>query len=341
MVALNRRTLLGAATGLAAAGIARPAFAADRRSVRLDWLTWAVHAPFHLAASKGWFTRHGLDVSLEDGNGSVTTVQLVANGQFDIGHCALGPMMMARSKGAPVKAVASFLRSNDIGLMLPKALNITTVAQLKGKKLAYTAGSLEAPFIDRFLATGGLTRGDIELIGVDGAAKPGVVISGRMDGVFSAIPNMLPTIDAQRPAMALRFSDYGLKFPSFGLVATEKTLAEKADVAKRFVSVIAGAWTYIFNGHEEEGAQAILNARPQAKLPLLLMKQQLELIKTFMETEATKGMAAGIMALPDWDAGVKTLTEANLLEVPQPPANYFSNALLDQGIINSVAHSGA
>ncbi len=341
MVALNRRTLLGSAAGLAAAGIARPAFAADRLSVRLDWLTWGVHAPFHLAAAKGWFTRHGLDVSLEDGNGSVTTVQLVSNGQFDIGHCAQGPMMMARSKGAPVKAVASFMRTNDIGLMMPKQLGITTIPQLKGKKLAYTAGSLEAPFIDRFLAAGGLTRSDIELIGVDGAAKPGVVISGRVDGVFSAIPNLLPTIDAQKPAMALRFSDYGLKFPSFGLIATEKTMAEKADAAKRFVSVVAGAWTYIFNGHEEEGAQAILNARPQAKLPLALMRSQLDLIKTFFETEATKGMMLGMMALPDWEAGVKTLTEANLLETPQPAANYFSNALLDQGIVNAVAHSGA
>lgn len=340
MTSFPRRTLLGTAAGLAAAAIARPALAADRVNVRLDWLVWGVHAPFHLAAQKGWFTRHGLDVSLEDGNGSVTTVQLVGNGQFDVGHCAAGPMMMARAKGAPVRAIASFMRTNDIGLMMPKALNVSTIPQLKGRKLAYTASSLEAPFIDNFLAKGGLTRNDIELIGVDGAAKPGVVISGRVDGVFSAIPNLLPTIDLQRPAMALRMADFGLAFPSFGLIANERTIAEKPEVLKRFASVVAGAWTYIFNGKQDEGAQAILNARPQAKLPHALMRTQIDLIKTFFETEASKGLPIGVMAEADWAAGARTLTEANLLEQQVPAAGFFSNALLDRGIITAVANGG-
>jgi NitT/TauT family transport system substrate-binding protein len=332
----SRRQVLAGATGLAAAAIARPALAADRITVRLDWLTWAVHAPYHLAAAKGWFAKHGLDVVLEDGNGSVTTVQLVANGQFDVGHAALGPMAMARSKGAPVKAIANFLRTNDIGLMVPRSTGITKIQDLRGRKLAYTASSLEAPFIDKYLAAGGLTKADIELIGVDGAAKPGVVISGRVDGVFSAIPNMLPTIRAQRDTIALRFADAGLSFPSFGLLANEKTIAEKSDALKRFASVVAGTWTYIYDGHQEEAAQAILNARPQAKLPLALMREQLDLTQTFFVTEATKDLPLGVMALADWEAGIGTLTAAGLLETPQPPANYFTNALLDAALIGSI-----
>ena len=44
----------------------------------------------------------------------------------------------------PVKAVAVFARQSDIGLLVPADAGISGPAQLKGKKVAYTAGSLEA-----------------------------------------------------------------------------------------------------------------------------------------------------------------------------------------------------
>ena len=110
--------------------------------------------------------------SVEDGNGSVTTVQIVGSGStFDVGHAALASMMIARDKGLPVKAVAVFARHSDIGLLVPEESGINGPTHLKGKKVVYTAGSLEAPFIDAFLAAGGLKRSDLELINVDAAGK--------------------------------------------------------------------------------------------------------------------------------------------------------------------------
>ena len=86
--------------------------------MRLDWTPWGVHGAFHLAQQK-WYRQAGLDVSLEDGNGSVTTVQIVGAGELDLGHAALASAMIAREKGMPVKAVAVFARQSDIGLLVP------------------------------------------------------------------------------------------------------------------------------------------------------------------------------------------------------------------------------
>jgi NitT/TauT family transport system substrate-binding protein len=153
--------------------IGGPAAAADRIAVRLDWTPWGSHSAIHLASQKGLFAKYDLDVTVDDGNGSVATVQIVGNGEYDVGHASLAPMAIARSKGLPVKAIAGFIRRNDIGLLVPKESGITSPADLKGKKIAFTAGSLEAPFIDRFLAAGKLTRNDVELLNVDAAAKTG------------------------------------------------------------------------------------------------------------------------------------------------------------------------
>ena len=96
-----------------------PASAADRIAVRLDWTPWGSHSAIHLAAQKGLFAKYDLDVTVDDGNGSVATVQIVGNGEYDVGHASLAPMAIARSKGLPVKAIAGFIRKNDIGLLVP------------------------------------------------------------------------------------------------------------------------------------------------------------------------------------------------------------------------------
>lgn len=313
------------------------ASAADRIAVRLDWTPWGSHGAFHLAAEKGVFAKHGLDVTIDDGNGSVATVQIVGNGEYDIGHAALAPMAIARSKGLPVTAIAGFVRQNDIGLLVPKDSGIKTPADLRGKKIAFTAGSLETPFIDRFLAAGKLTRNDVELLNVDAAGKAGAYMFGRADAAFSSVPFFLAVVAAQRPSTSLDFTDYGLKFPSFGLFATEKTIAAKRDQLRRFVSVVAGTWTYILNGHEDEAVAAIIKARPQAKLNPAILREQLESVKKFLFTPATKDKPFGTMAASDWSSAIRILSEGGLVNGNVDPSAVFTNDFIDGGIVAAIA----
>src|SRR5437764_10128307 len=164
------------------------ALSQEKITVRLDWTPWGTHAPIHLAAQKGWFKQAGLDVEAEDGNGSVTTVQLVGAGKFDVGHASLAPMMIARDKGLEVKAIANFVRKNDIGLLVPRGGAMKGPKDVAGQKIVFTAGSLEAPFLDQFLAAGGLKREQVELLNVEAAAKVPTYAAARADGVFSTVP---------------------------------------------------------------------------------------------------------------------------------------------------------
>ncbi|WP_315837808.1 ABC transporter substrate-binding protein [Bradyrhizobium prioriisuperbiae] len=318
---------------------AAPATAADAIRVRLDWTPWGDQAPFHLAQQSGLFKKYGLDVTLDDGNGSVSTVQIVGNGEYDVGHASLAPMAIARSKGLPVKAIAGFIQENDIGLLVPKDGSIKGPADLKGKKIAFTAGSLEAPFIDRFLAAGKLKRDDVELLNVDAAGKAGMYMTSRTDAAFSSVPFFLAVVEAQRPSTAVRFSENGLKFPSFGLFATEKTITAKRDPLKRFVSVVAGCWAYIFNGHEDEGVKAIIAARPQSKLDPKVLRQQIDTLKDYALTEAVKSLPFGSMALGDWQQAVSILSEGGLLGQTIDPKDLFTNDLIDPKIVADVGAS--
>jgi NitT/TauT family transport system substrate-binding protein len=314
-----------------------PAPAADRVAVRLDWTPWGSQAPLHLAAKKGLFAKHDLDVVLEDGNGSVATVQIVGNGEYDVGHASLAPMAIARSKGLPVKAIAGFIKQNDIGLLVPKDSGIKGPADLKGKKIAFTAGSLETPFIDRFLAAGKLKRSDVELISVDAAGKAGLYMTGQTDAAFSSGPFFLAVVAAQRPSNAIRFADHGLEFPSFGLMATEKSIATRREALKRFASVVSGSWAYIFAGHEDEAAQAIIAARPQAKLNPAVLRQQIDTLKDYALTDATRSLPFGTMAAVDWKRAVDVLAEGGLVDKSLDSNAVFTNELIDAAIVADIA----
>jgi len=307
----------------------------DKLSVRLDWTPWGVQAAIHLANQKGWYKEAGLDPEIEDGNGSVTTVQLAGSGKFDIGHASLAPMMIARDKGLPARAIAVFARKSDVGLLVPKG-TVKSIKDLAGKKLVFTAGSLEAPFLDAFLAQGGLKREQVELLNVEASAKATSYVTGRGDGVFSTVPFFLPIVAVNRPSDAVLFSDYGLQFPSFGLLSSDDKIKARGPAIRKFASITAGAWDYIYAGREDEAVQAIIAARPQAKLDAKILRGQIDALKPFFSTPASQGMTTGLMADSDWDAAVKTLVSGKLIQGGKA-ADFYSRDMIDPALVKKTS----
>jgi len=308
-------------TGLSGITVAQPAL--EPLLVRLDWTPWGVHGAFHLAQQKGWYRQAGLDVVMEDGNGSVTTVQIVgSNDRFDVGHAALSSMMIARDKGLPVKAVAPFARRSDIGMLAPLDSGIRGPGDLRGKKLVYTAGSLEAPFIDAFLKAGSLTRNDIELLNVEAAGKMTTYVMNRADAVVSTIPFVWPFAMQRRPSIAVSFADFDLNMPSFGIFASEAKLAKRGQAIAKFASVTARTWQYIFDGHQDEAVRAIMAQRPQARLDPRVLRGQMDVLHEYFGKPA-RGDRVGVPDPADWEQAVRTLTSVNLISARSVASNFY------------------
>lgn len=337
----SRRTVLkGVGVGLVAGPsiLARAVRAAgpEKIALRLDWVTWGGHAPFYLALKKRWYREANLDVVIEEGNGSVTTIQLVNSGNFDVGHANLAAMMQARVKGLSVRAIAGFVRKNDVGLLVPRDSAMKTPKDLAGKKFLYTAGSLEAPFLDRFLAIGGLTRSQVELVNVDAASKNTLYVKGAADGEFTSVPYALPYTSA-RPSRGILFADNGMQFPGFGLLSSDDKLKTRGGAIGRFATVVSAAWNYIIAGHEDEGVQAIMDARAQQKLDAKILMAQIEAFKPYFTSEASKGLPIGVMAAEDWQLAIKTMQDVNLLPAGAKADDFYTDRYLDLGRIKQLS----
>lgn len=329
------RLLLTVAATVLFAGAARAADEAHTLSVRMDWLPSGYQAPFFLAVDKGWLQKAGLDVTIVRGNGSSATVQLVGAGQHDIGHAALSSMAFARNKGMPVISIAGFFRKGDLALLVPVASPIKSPADLKGKKVVYTAASLEGPFLDSFLAKSGLSRSDVDLVNVDASAKESTYVMGSVDGVFSTALFAGQVVN-KLPARAILFADYGLQLPGFGLFANEAALKKKGEAIRTFTSIIAGSWTYTVNGHEEEAVQALMKIHEQERLDAERMRLQLKGSVPFLYSAATEKQPIGIQSDADWAAAIRLMEAAKVVEPGSKPADYFTNDYLDPAIIRSV-----
>lgn len=310
------------------AAIALPAHAQDKVSVRLDFSPWGVQAAMHLAKNRGWFREAGLDVDIQDGRGSGNTIQLVNAGQVDVGQVQVGLVGSARAQGARIRSIWNFQRRTDLCVLVDRNSPINRIADLRGNKVVVFAASPWAPFIDTFLRAGGLVRDDLPVEVVDPAALWGTYVAKRADGLMSTVGSALPVAEGPRPSKCILASDGGITFPSYGLVAREETIANRAAVLRRLIQVQQRAWEHL-RTKPEDGAQAIIAERPDARLDARVLVAQITLTIEYFDTPATQGRPIGWQATADWDAALKSMEAAGVVRAGWNAADYFTNALVD------------
>ena len=324
-----RRLLLTKLLALAlAAGAILPASAADKLSVRLDFSPWGVQAAMHLAQSKGWFKDAGLDVDIQDGRGSGNTIQLVNAGQADVGQVQVGLVGSARAKGATIKSIATFQRRTDLCILVDKDAPINKVADLRGKTVVVFAASPWAPFIDVYLKTGGLTRDDLKVDVVDPAALWGTYFAKRADGLMSTVGSALPIAEQSRPSKCLFASDENIAFPSYGLVAREDTIAGKGPALHKLIQIEQRAWQAL-RENPQDGVKAMVAERPDARLDEKILLGQIKLTLDYFDTPASQGKPIGWQAEEDWEAALKSMEAAGVVNAGWNVSDYYTNALVE------------
>jgi NitT/TauT family transport system substrate-binding protein len=316
--------------GAAAPAARQPAAQPQKVSVRLDWIPHAAQAPLHLAMDRGWFTERGLDVDLQDGNGSVVAVQTVGAGKFDMGHANLASMAIGREEGLPVRSVAGFIRKSDMGVLFSEGAPYRTPKDFEGKQVIYTSGSLETPFLDAFFRNGGTSSDRVNLVSVDAAAKVSSYASGRGDAVISTVPYVYAITKQTRSSSWMLFDDYSLPLPGFGLFTTDEVIKSRPEMVRAFVETAVRAWEYT-RSHPEEAADAMIAQRPQASLNRDVEVLGLEVFRSFLDTERTRGKAIGWQSEEDWADTVRALREAAVIKDAARPADFFTNDFVPNG----------
>ncbi|WP_294923609.1 ABC transporter substrate-binding protein [uncultured Paracoccus sp.] len=309
--------------------LASPLSAQEPLTVRLDFSPWGVHAAMHLAQEQGWFEEAGLSVDIQDGRGSGNTLQLVNAGQADVGQIQLGLVPSARQGGAQVTSFAGFVRRTDLCVLVDKDAPIEKVEDLRGMTLVVFAASPWAPYIDTFLAAGELDRDNTTIEFVDASALWGTYTAGRADGMMSTVSSALPLAEASRPSKCVTSDAADLYFPSYGLIASDQTLQNRADDLRKLVEVQQRAWAELAE-NPDLGVEAMMAQRPDAMLNPDVLREQIRLSVEYFDTPATEGQPIGWQAAEDWELALEGMERAGVVTSGWQVGDYFTNDLIPE-----------
>jgi sulfonate transport system substrate-binding protein len=166
-------------------------------------------------------------------------------GRIDLGSMGDTPATVAVSSHLPVKAVLVDLPIGASSFLLAKP-GITSIAQLRGKKVAFTTGTAQQAFALRALATAGLTAKDVTQVDVTLQQLGTVIESGNADASVLSIEYKTDYLEQQPKAKVLA-DNATAKPPAYSYVlGTTKALDDPAklaaikDFARRYIQ--ANAW---------------------------------------------------------------------------------------------------
>jgi sulfonate transport system substrate-binding protein len=172
-------------------------------------------------------------------------LEAMASGSVDIGGVGDAPPVFAASGGEQVEIVGARQTNGDQdAVVVPKNSPITSISQLRGKKIAYGSGSSGNYNLLTVLTKAGLTTKDVNLVNLQPADALAAFTSGAVDA-WDIWPPYVQQVVAQDGARVLATgSGYGSPY-SFE-VASKAAVANPAKAAaiKVYLATLDKAYTW-------------------------------------------------------------------------------------------------
>jgi NitT/TauT family transport system substrate-binding protein len=335
---ITRRTLLHVAgTGLGVAGMGmsgfglRPSRAADKAldkaTVTLDWHVSGYHAPFFIGLDQGIFQKHGIDLTVNPGNGSKNTILAVAAGNSTFGFADASVLPAAALQGAEVKMFCSYMATTPFGVMFKKDAGITKPKDLEGKAYGDFPASATYALFPVFAKHAGLDPAKVQVVNISPAAQASALLDGQFAATFTALNDSFVTLKHKGADLgSFAYADYGFNLPSMGLSANTETL-KNTDLVKRFTK----AWLESVAAAKADPAKAAAatkQANAQAPDIDVQMDMMADTFSKRLTNKRTRGKPAGWMDEADWTDLVNVLAEAGTIKDKPAVATLFTNAYL-------------
>lgn len=227
------------------------AIADDKITVMLDWFINPDHGPLYVALERGEFEKRGLEVELIAPADPNDPPKLVAAGRADLAISYQPQLHLQVAQGLPLTRIGTLVATPLASLVVLADGPITSIADLKGRKVGFSVGGFEDALLGAMLAKHGLVLDDVELVNVNFSLSPSLM-SGQVDAVIGAYRNFeLNQMDiVGRPGRAFFLEEEGVPaYDELIIVAKNDRLSEPQFAA--FLDAIEAATQFMINRPDE------------------------------------------------------------------------------------------
>jgi NitT/TauT family transport system substrate-binding protein len=309
------------ALGLAACGAAADTSTLTPVTVELAWTHQAQFAGMYAADLNGYYKAEGLAVTLVEVGPTGGQVESVLSGAAQFGVVAADVVLIARSQGSSVQAVATiYRRSPRVYVSLAEA-GITRPQDLVGKTIAVNKAAMPAfaAMMDRV----GVSSDEYTVI--QNTSDMDQLYSGAVQARSVYLTNEV--IAARNAGYQINIvypDDYGIHNYADVLIASDKLIAADPDLVLRFVRATLKGWTYAVEHPAEVGSMvAKYNPAADVKLETAKMAASLPLVNTGEEH-------IGWMKAETWVAMESILREGGAIVAPLDVSQAFTMKFLKE-----------
>ncbi|HWS33374.1 MAG TPA: aliphatic sulfonate ABC transporter substrate-binding protein, partial [Actinoplanes sp.] len=249
----------------------------------------------------------GVTVSWQLSAGSNKANEALRAEAIDVGSTAGAAALVARANGAPIKTIDVFSQPEWAAIVVPKGSTVTSVAQLKGRKIAATKGTDPYFFLLQALDEAGLKPADVTVTNLQHADGKTALERGDVDAWAGLDPLMATSeVDA---GSKLIYRNVG--FNSYGVLnAREAFLAEHPDLAQAVVNAYEKARQWIKDNPDQAVALYAREAKISEQVAKAVLTERTRLDVDPVPGAAQKAVFEKILPVLVADANVKNEADA-------------------------------
>jgi len=208
---------LFSACGLALALAALPAAAQVPIKVVLNWKYEGPQSWFFLAQDKGYFKEEGLDVSIDQGEGSAASIPKVAAGAYQAGFGDINALVDLASKRPADAPVAVYMLYNTppFTLVVKSDSAIRTPKDLEGKTVGGPANDGALKLFPAFAKIAKIDASKVNITNMAPNLREQMLTRGQIDAGFGYVTTVSFSakgmgLDPAKDLRFIRYGDYGM-----------------------------------------------------------------------------------------------------------------------------------
>lgn len=239
----NCLTALLASAALLALSV--PAHAQTKIKMVLNWKYQGPQAWFFMAQDKGYFKAEGLDVEIDQGEGSSASITKVAGGAYQAGFGDLNALIDLAAKRPAEAPVGVYMIYNTppFTIVVKKDSPIKTPKDLEGKTVGGPANDGALKLFPAFAKVAGIDASKVNTTNMTPNLREQMLLRGQVDAVFGYINTVyfsakLVGIDPEKDLRFINYGDFGMDLYSNAIVFSRAFVKENPKAVAGFVKAV-------------------------------------------------------------------------------------------------------
>ena len=278
------------------------AYANEKVTYRLKWLRNVSVIGALYAETHHLFNKAGLDVDIKAGGPERDAIRELELGYADFGEASADQVLRACAKGSPVVVIAQVFQVNPLQWMYrPADVRINNLSDLKGKVIGVTYGGNDETIVRTLLAEAGISSSDVTLFSVRYDYTPFYRHQVQLWPVYRNAQGPIISAQLEKEGEKTAYfnpAEFGVKFVANSVVTESRTLKEKPELVKRFLTALLAGWQQALDPkNQEEAIKTLQTYDPDTPRPIL--DEQLKITRELVQPEPI--LAIGTIDQKGWE----------------------------------------